>query len=142
MADFETTKNRLSCPHTDSCRMRDENWTITASTRENTLSVDVECFSCPGQDHQVFSVESFDRSTQTKFEVGETFTLETDITQPRKITAGSRGKITAIADNPLYADEKCIVGVIFELDQNPPYPGRVYDLKTFQDKYNTEFTPD
>lgn len=132
MRDFDTTYDRLECPHAGSCDYYDPMWSITAATQEDKLSLDVECNNCHGADHLMFDVGNDDCSGRTEFDVGDEFTVNSSLRGPRRTVKGDTGKITAIADNPLYSGEKVVLGVVFGVDGSAPYPAHLFSLDNFE----------
>lgn len=132
MRDFDTVYDRLECPHTSSCDYQDPMWSVTTATKEGKLSLDVECNNCHGADHLMFDVGSLDRTSQVDFEVGDKLTVKENLRNPRRVDIGDVGKITAIADNPLYSGDRPVVGVVFGIDSGAPYMGHLFNLDVFE----------
>lgn len=135
--DFDTVKDRLSCPHTSSCRLREPIYEITAASKEGMLSLDVECQSCHGKDHLMFDVNEYDRSSQLQeISVGDELIVKDSDTF--MLNKDDQIMVTAIADNPLYTSESIVVGVIVGIDSSPPYRGKLFQIDTFEKLLSNE----
>lgn len=135
--DFDTVYDRLDCPHTSYCVQQEPIYSITTATKENKLALDVECNDCHGADHLMFDVGSLHRPNQLEnIDVGDEFVVNSS--DLFVLNSGDQCRVTAIADNPLYASEKPVVGIIIGTDTSPPYRGHLFELDKFQNLIGKE----
>lgn len=132
MRGFDTAYDRLECPHSTSCEYRQPVWEISPATQEESLTIEVKCDNCNGRDHSMFEVGGYDLSNRVDFEVGDELTVTGSIRGFYRASEGQTARITAVADNPLYSDEKPVVGVVFGVDSTPPYSAHLFSLDEFE----------
>lgn len=126
---FEEAEERLTCPHASYCTEYLESYSVSASTVPNELVLEVECTNCNSRDHLTFNVGNYERTHPT-VSVGDTFTIDSESTHhPANAETLT---ITAIADSPLYLTENCIIGIVYDRDDSPPYKTRCLTQRSFK----------
>lgn len=130
--DFNTAKDKLSCPHRESCGEPYPVLDISEATRENLLRLNIQCQTCNGKDHLMFDVNNFDRSNKLpQLDPGDKFVVKSE--DSHILNKGDTCMVTSIAQNPLYDNENLVVGVITQVDSSPLYSGHLFEYNNFKD---------
>lgn len=130
--NFDEAFSKLTCPHAPSCKDTIPESVIEGCSRDNCLTLKLQCPTCNASDHLIFDVDgSLDRSDHLGVNVGDEFEIVGDLPGTR-FQLGQRGRITAISDNPLYEHEKVVVGVVTNIEGGQPYDHHIINIGSFE----------
>jgi len=130
--DFDEAFEQLEVPHQPGCDYYDVDANLSASAFQGELTLEKSCWNCQGRDHLKFDIGEYDVSGEYSFEVGERFDVTEYVSADISVRDGDEVCITAIADNPLYADEKHIVG-LRSVEDDPPYSVTILSVGRFEE---------
>lgn len=121
---FEEVSERLECPHID-CDYHEVVTEVSGTYVEGKLTLERSCRNCQGRDHLMFDLGEYRKEIE-EVSVGDEYEVN-DRLMFCRASSGDRLRVTAVAENPMYADSplssnpRIIISFVRNPEEDSPY---------------------